>query len=419
MHSRTFGPALLLAACALGGHAGGADWPRFRGPNGSGVADDKTIPVTWTDKDIAWKVPLPGGGHSSPIVRGDRLFVQTASADAAERQLLCYDTADGKKVWSATVHGGKGKIINPKGSHASSTPATDGERVYAVFWDGTRVALYAFDFKSGAQLWKHDLGPYPSQHGPGHSPMIHAGKVFLLNDHDKGASAVALDPRSGRVLWEAKRRHERACYSTPFVLDRQADGAELIVGSTHAITAYEPETGAVRWEYERKFDGGALRTVACPLLANGLIVASSGGGEGPRHTVAIVPGSKANGTAASLAWEMKRNAPYVPCFLGHGDHLYWVNDQGLAGCSVTKTGEVVWSERLPGGGVTSSPVLVGGNVYVANEKGDVFVYPAEPKFRLRAKNALGEGVMATPAVAGGRMFVRGEKHLFCIGKGTQ
>ncbi len=417
MHTRTLGLALLLAACAWAGSADGANWPRFRGPNGTGVVDDADLPVAWTAKNFAWKTALPGVGNSSPVVWGDRLFLQAARADGKERSLLCLNVADGKVLWSTPVPGGLAKI-HPKSSLASSTPATDGERVYAMFWDGERVALYGFDFK-GKQLWAHDLGAYTSQHGAGNSPIVHAGKVYLLNDHDRGASVVALDGKSGKTVWEAGRQHERAFYSTPFLLERPAEGVELVVGSTHAITGYDPETGAKNWEYERKFDGMPLRTVASPALADGLIVAAAGDGKGDRHTVAVVPGGKASGVAPRLAWEIKKTMPYVPCFLSRGDHVYWVNDMGLAGCTVAKTGETVWSERLGTKGVTASPILVGGKVYAPNEAGEVYVFAAEPRFKLLAKNPLGEAVLASPAVADGRLFVRGEKHLFCVGKAAK
>ena len=148
-----------------------------------------------------------------------------------------------------------------------------------------------------------------------------------------------------------------------------------------------------------------------------MIVVNSGDGGGDRCTVAITPGSK-NGTRSGLLWESKRPKfmPYVPCFLSRGEHLYWVSDDGYAGCAVAKTGELVWRERL-GGDITASPVLIGDKVYATNEAGDVFVFAAEPKYKLLAKNSVGEGVFATPAVADGKLYVRGKSHLYCIGKG--
>jgi outer membrane protein assembly factor BamB len=415
---------LLLAACAALGlalSAGAANWPRFRGPNGSGAADDKDIPVQWAEKDIVWKVTLPGVGNSSPIVWGDRLFIQSASTDGKERYLLCLNTSDGKEVWKRSVGGARAKM-NAKNSLASSTPATDGERVYAYFWDGESVALHAFDFK-GEPLWKYDIGKFSSDHGAGASPMVYAGKVVLLNDQGEGGSVIALDGKTGQRAWVAKREHfqNRACYATPFVLERRGQPAELIVASTMGVTGYDPETGAENWQYELTFPGRPLRVVSSPFPAEGgLVVVSCGDGSGERKTFAIRPGGK-DGTRPSLAWDSTKakEMPYVPGFLSRGEHLYWVNDYGFAGCTAAKTGEILWKKQLTSRetiGFSSSPVLVGDKVYAADEAGDVFVFAAEPAFRLLAKNRLGDKVMATPAVADGRLFIRGDNHLYCIGK---
>jgi outer membrane protein assembly factor BamB len=414
---------LLLAACAVIGlalTADAANWPRFRGPNGGGTADDKDIPVQWADKDVLWKVVLPGSGNSSPIVWGDRLFIQSASTDGKERYLLCLSAADGKEVWKRAVGGTRAKNVNPRNSLASSTPATDGERVYAYFWDGESAALHAFDFK-GEPLWKYDIGKFNSDHGAGASPMVYDGKVVLLNDQGEGASVIALDAKTGSKAWEMKREHfqNRACYSTPFVRERKGGAAELVVASTTGVTGYDSDTGAVNWQYELTFPGRPLRTVAAPFPADGLIVVSSGDGSGERKTFGIRPGGK-DGARPSLAWDSTKakEMPYVPCFLSRGEHLYWVNDYGFAGCTAARTGATVWSQELARRGVfTASPIMIGDKVYAADEAGDVFVFAAEPTFKLLAKNRLGEKVMATPAVADGRLFIRGDSHLYCIGKG--
>jgi outer membrane protein assembly factor BamB len=421
MYLRRIGPRVVLAVCALAGlalSAGAANWPRFRGPNGTGDTPDADIPVKWTDKDMAWKAQLPGAGNSSPVVWGDRLFIQSASPDGKERYLLCLNTADGKEVWKRSVPGGKAKM-HAKNSMSSSTPATDGERVYAYFWDGAAVSLHAFDFK-GEPLWKYEIGRFSSDHGAGASPMVHDGKVILLNDQGEGAAVLAIDAKTGKKVWEAKREHfeNRACYSTPFVLERKSEGTELIVASTTGVTGYQPADGTKVWQYDWTFPNRPLRTVASPLLTEtGIIVINSGDGGGDRTTVAIRPGSK-NGGEPKLVWVSKKDKymPYVPCFLSRGNHLYWVNDDGYAGCTMTNTGASLWYERL-GSQMTASPVLIGDKVYAAGEDGTVYVFAAEPKFKLLAKNSIGEGVMASPAVADGKLFIRGKSSLFCISKG--
>jgi outer membrane protein assembly factor BamB len=415
---------LLLAVCVIIALALGADaanWPRFRGPNGTGDSHDAGIPVRWTEKDIVWKVPLSGAGNSSPIIWGERIFLQSASDDARERYLICLRTSDGKELWRKSVAGSRAKM-HPKNTGASSTPATDGERVYAYFWDGEAVGLYAFDFK-GEQLWKYDIGRFSSDHGAGASPMVYAGKVILLNDQGEGASVIALDGKTGSKAWETKRDHyeNRACYSTPFVLERKGQPTEIVVASTMGITGYDPDTGAKDWQYDWVFDARPLRTVASPLLAEGgMIVVNSGDGGGDRNTVAITPGGK-NGAQPGFLWESKRKEvmPYVPCLLSRGNHIYWVSDNrssGYAGCTDAHTGAMLWYERL-GAPFTASPILIEDKVYAVNEAGDVFVFAAEAKYRLLAKNSVGEQVFATPAVADGRLYIRGKSHLFCIGKG--
>jgi outer membrane protein assembly factor BamB len=419
MHHRRLSSRLLIASGLVFGlvlTVNAANWPRFRGPNGSGDSRETGIPVKWTDKDVAWKVALPGAGNSSPVVWGDQLFIQSASTDGKERYLLCLNTANGKEIWRRTLAGNKAKI-NTKNSWASSTPATDGERVYAYFWDGESVALHAFDIK-GEPLWKYEIGKFSSDHGAGASPMVHDGKVILLNDQGEGASVIAIDAKSGKKAWETKREHfqNRACYSTPFVMERK-DGPELIVASSTGVTGYDPRSGDKNWQYDWTFDGRPLRTVASPVLADGgYIVANSGDGAGDRNIVVLRPGGK-DGTKAKVMWDSKKPKflPYVPCFLSRGEHLYWTSDDGYAGCTVTATGETVFRERL-GGNTTASPVLIGDKVYSVDESGDVFVFAADTKFKQLARNSLGEGVMASPAVADGKLFIRGKTHLFCIGK---
>jgi outer membrane protein assembly factor BamB len=416
MRSGRFGLRLALilgAAAVLAGPAAAGNWPRFRGPNGTGVSDDKDIPVGWADKDVLWKTALPGLGNSSPIVWGDRLFIQSASADGKERLLLGVDVATGKVRWQKSVPGERART-HPKNTLATSTPATDGKRVYALFWDGQDIALHAYDL-DGKPLWQTPLGPFTSQHGVGHSPMVYDGKVVVANDQDGSAALVAVDAETGKVAWQAKRQAFRTCYSTPFVLDNASDGPELIVASTAGVTGYDPKSGTENWHWHWSFAGMALRTVASPVAVAGLIVANSGEGSGARDTVAVKVGSKGEDTKGNLAWEQRRDLPYVPCFLARGDYLYSVTDAGTAACRVAKTGEIVWSERL-GSAVSASPVMIDGKVYVCGEDGDVYVFAAEPTFKLLAKDSVGEPIIATPAVADGRLFIRGKTHLFCIGK---
>jgi outer membrane protein assembly factor BamB len=419
MHPVRFGLKLVLilgCAATFAVPATAGNWPRFRGPNGTGVADDPNVPVQWTDQNILWKTALPGIGKSSPIVWDDRLFIESAPADGKQRLLLCVDVPTGKIRWTRSVPGSLVRT-HKFNTLASPTPATDGKRVYALFWDGKDIALHAFDL-DGNPVWRTGLGAFTSQHGAGHSPILCDGKVILANDQDGSAAVVALDAETGKVAWQVKRQAFRTCYSTPFLLDNAADGPELIVASTAGITGYDPKTGTENWHWHWAFTGMALRTVASPIAGAGLLFANSGDGSGLRHTVAIRAGSKGEDTKNNLAWEQKHDVPYVPCFLTRGDYLYSVTDEGIAWCRAARTGAKVWNERL-GGDVSASPLLIDGKVYAFGEDGDVYVFAAEPTYQLLAKNSIGESIAATPAVADGRLFVRGKDHLFCIGKPTK
>jgi len=408
-------PTLAMATFVSTG-AWGSDWPRFRGPNGTGIAHDKNVPIQWTEANTLWKTAIPGQGNSSPIVWGDHVFLQSADTTGKERYLICLSANDGKILWTRAVPGSKA-YIHQLNTWASSTPCTDGQFVYALFWDGSAVAIYAFDFQ-GNQIWKRELGGFTSQHGPGASPIVHDGMVFFLFDQDNdywltpSSKLVALDAKSGKTVWEAQRRAFRACYSTPFVLEDPSRLPELIVASTAGIAAYQPQNGKENWSWTWAFDRMPLRTVASPIFGQGLIFANSGDGNGERNAVAVRPGGSGS---AKLVWENKKILPYVPSMLAWEDYLFAVNDKGLAVCYLGKAGKPVWNEHLSNV-FSASPVLIEGKIYAVSEDGEVFVFPAVPNFKLLAKNSIGEKVRATPAVANSRLFIRGQQHLFCIGQ---
>jgi outer membrane protein assembly factor BamB len=382
------------------------DWPRFRGPNGSGTSTDATIPVQFSTTDnVLWKVELPGAGNSSPIIVGNRLFLQTASSDGKERSLLCLDASTGKTLWSKPAPG-HAAATHKKNTLASSTPASDGERVFVIFWNGDEQSLAAFAL-DGKSLWQQELGAFKSQHGAGVSPIVANGKVIVPNDQDGKSVLLTFDAVTGKPGWSAPRAPCPACsYSAPFVMDDK-----LVVASSTGVTAYELATGKAKWNWQWKWpnEDKMLRMVGSPVLAEGVILLQTGNGAGNSNAVAV----KADGSG--VAWEKNRDFPYVPTFLVHEQHLYVATDKGFAMCVNAKTGNIVWRERL-GGGFTASPVLIAGKVYAPSEEGTVFVFEASTKFKQLAKNNLGETIYASPAVNDGKLYIRGQKHLFCIGK---
>jgi outer membrane protein assembly factor BamB len=419
---------VLLSTLAV---ASAADWPRFRGPNGDGVSSDPSIPVAFKEGDgILWKVALPGKGNSSPVISRGKLFTQSASADGSERLLLCLDAATGKTFWTSKLPGAHTKA-HAHNTLASSTPAADGERVYSMWWDGNGMVLTAHDY-NGKSLWQFDLGPYRSEHGAGVSPVEYGGRVYVNYDQDRidsrtkaeipGAehrtALYAFDGQSGKVLWRKERKGYRACYAAPLMRTTPTGGQELIVVSTHMITAYDPVSGAVNWnwDWDWTWNTQPFRTVGSAVIWKDMVFAQAGDGTGAvTHFVAVRMGGP--GVPPQLVWEKRKgNMPYVPSVVVSGDHIFAIHDaRFIAGCYEAATGKEVWTQRLAGE-FRSSPVCVNGVIYVSNDNGEVFVYPAAVEFQLLSRNPLGERVIATPAVADGKMYIRGATHLFCIGK---
>jgi outer membrane protein assembly factor BamB len=404
---------LLLAAASVSALLA-ADWARFRGPNGSGTVADKDVPVKWTDDNVLWKTELTGKGHSSPIVVKGKVFL--LSATDKERSLVCLDADKGKQLWSKKAPGKFVKIRHDS-SFASSTPCSDGERVYCAFWDGSKVSLHAYDL-DGKALWQQDLGEFKSQHGHGFSPIVHDGLVIVNNDQDGTAQLQAFFAKTGKPAWSVKRKAFRTCYSTPFILETKG-GPELVVGSTAGVTRYNPADGKELWNFEWKFEyTKPLRTVGSPVAVDGVVVLGSGDGDGSRALIAVKLDGKGDVSKTNLAWD-KNNAgtPYVPSPLAHQGHVYTITDDGQAVCYEAKSGEEKWRKTRLADSFYASPVLINGNVFAISNKGDVVVFAAKPdKFELVARNKLGEQVFASPAVANGRLYVRGVKHLICVGK---
>jgi outer membrane protein assembly factor BamB len=399
------------------------NWPRFRGANGTGVAKDTGVPVQFDAKSVLWKVALPGRGNASPVVWDSRVFMHCASN--TERMLLCLDATNGQTLWKRSMPGGKGPT-HQRNTLASATPATDGKVVVNTFWDGKGVVLAAYDM-DGTPLWQKKLGDWISQHGPGGSPILYGDTVIYVKDmdyKDKDENDVSdpsvvwvLKKKTGEVVWTAPREGYRACYSAPFILEKPDAPPQLIITSTTSIRSYDPANGQVKWDWRWSFKSKMpLRTTASALEHHGMLFACSGDGGGDRHMVALRLLGDGMPTKAEFAWENRKDFPYVPTLLARGDHLYFVNDRGYAGCFHAASGKQAWLKRLPETTFTSSPVLIDGKMYAPSEEGDVYVIAAEPEYRLLAKNPLGERFRSSPAVANGRLYLRGETHLFCVGK---
>ncbi len=415
----------VLFSLALAGGPLSADWAQWRGPLATGVAPEAEPPLTWSEtQNVRWKVAIPGRGHGSPVVSGDRIFVTTAVGEGKEVEgqrgvqpagvvrfvVLALDRATGKTVWERTVreevpHEG----THPDGSWASASAVTDGERVFAFF--GSR-GLYALDF-DGKPLWQKDLGDMETRRGfgEGSSPAL-AGDTLVVNwDHEGDSFIVALDKRTGEDRWR-KGRDEVTSWATPLVVE--ADGSrQAIVNATGKIRSYDLATGEVLWET----GGMTVNTIPSPVHADGVVYATSGfRGSALRAIRLAGANGDLTGTEAIL-WSHDRDTPYVPSPLLYRGQIYFLKvNSGILTSLDAATGEVRFGpERLPGvDSVYASPVAAAGRVYIADRDGKTVVLAAGPKLEVLAENVLDDGFDASPALVDGEIYLRGRKHLYCI-----
>lgn len=416
-----------------------SNWPQWRGPESSGVAGDAGVPLEWSDtQNILWKTPIPGLGHSSPIIWGDRIFLTTAiegevvegakapvhlidgkpwshpAATGADRKhtlkVLALDRDSGKILWDRTVYEGlMSDSRHAKASFASPTPVTDGQMVYAFF--GTE-GVYAFDFK-GNLKWKATVGTITSVSvGIGTSPLLYRNLLILQCDTEdgKGSFIVALDKKTGKEAWR-KERNVEISWATP-ILVRAGGRDELITLGNQIIVAYDPATGKELWTAR----GLKSNAVPSPVAGHGLVYAPTG--YPTKLVLAIRPGGAGDVSASNIAWTYEKGVAYVASPVLYGDYLYLVSDKGILTCLDAKTGAVKYdSGRVPvPASFIASLLAVDGHILEFSEDGDTFVVKAGPQHEVVRTNSLKEPIYATPAVAAGRLFIRGKNHLYAIGK---
>jgi hypothetical protein len=398
----------FLAFCGLAVAARAENWPQWRGPRLDGTSTERGVPVEWSaDRNVLWKTELPGLGHASPIVFGDRVFTVTAVPQGEERVLLCLDRATGKMLWQQTVLKTAMESKHRLNSHASSTPATDGERVFVAFLDVNQMVVAAYDF-NGRQQWLVRPGTFASKHGFCSSPILHEDKVIVNGDHDGDGYIVALDRRTGRELWRIARPNNTRSYCVPLI--REIDGRrQMILTGSKCTASYDPDNGRLHWI----LDGPTEQFVASPVYSEraNLVVITSGFPE--YHTLAIKADGSGKIGAEKIAWRTIKGAVYVPSPIIAGDYFLIVSEGGVAHCFETKTGRLLWQERM--GTHHASLVSAGGLVYFLNDEGVMNVVKPGPQFERVAKNEIGEKCFPSPAISGGRLYLRGDRHLFCIG----
>ena len=387
-----------------------AYWPRWRGPSGQGVAEGTGYPDRWSGtQNVLWRTPVPGRGHSSPIVWGDRIFLTTAYRDGRV-SVVAFRRSDGRLLWEAFGPDRTPEHIHQKNSHASATPTTDGRWVYA--WFGNK-GLMAVDF-DGRVIWHRSLGTFSNYHGTASSPLLYKDRLILFQDHgggtNGGAFVAALDARTGRTIWRTGRTGTVG-WSTPIAI-QAFDHDEIIVSSQKRVHAYDPDTGQELWTCR----GNLFEVIPTPVVGHGLLFCSSGRA-GP--TLAIRPGGTGDVTATHIAWQSPRGSPFVPSPLLYGDYLYIVNDMAsIATCFEAVTGKLMWQGRLGVAtreGFSASPVGVDGKVFFTNDDGETFVLRAGPTFELLHVNRLNAGILASPALVDGRWYFRTDRELLAIG----
>jgi outer membrane protein assembly factor BamB len=393
---------LLFVSCA----AFADDWPEFRGPTGQGHASETGLPLTWSEaENVKWKVAVPGRGWSSPAIRGDRIWLTTATDNGRSLRAIALDRESGRIVHDVLVF----KLrdagqINAKNSHASPTPVLEGDRVYVHFGAHGTAALS----DSGEVVWKTRMEYSHGQHGPGGSPVLYDDLLIVSCDGEDVQFVAALDKRTGKTRWRKYREGFQA-YSTPLVV-RLPEGDQLISTGAHRALAYEPRTGKELWSVSY---GDGFSNVPRPVHGHGLVFLCTGFQE--PSLLAVRTDGKNDVTRTHVAWSSKRGVPLTPSPLLVGDELYMVSDGGIASCLDAKTGKEHWRARL-GGNHSASPIYADGRIYFLNEDGEATVIEPGTTFKRLAANQLDGPTLASMAVSGGSIFIRSQSHLYRLGQ---
>ena len=378
----------------------------WRGPRLDGQAAPGVWPVAATERTVKWKTPLKGSGHASPIVWGDRVFTVSCDTEREERLLICVNRATGAVAWESVVLSSPLEGKHRLNSHASSTPATDGERVFTAFLDGDEVVVSAFDF-AGRKVWEKRPGVFFSKHGFCSSPILFEDKVIVNCDHDGDGYMVALGRVDGMEKWRIDRPNKTRSYCVPLIKEL-AGRPQMILSGTKCVTSYDPRDGQLIW----MIDGPTEQFVASLVHHEGTGLLYLTGGFPEHHILAIRPDGSGNVTDTHVVWRTNQGVAYVPSPVVAGDYFFSVSDSGVAHCFDAASGEILWTERVREH--HASLAAAGGKVFLINDFGTMRVLEASPTYQLVAQSELGEKVFSSPAFSEGQIFVRGEKSLMCL-----
>jgi outer membrane protein assembly factor BamB len=428
---------LMSIGCAFA-----RNWPGWRS-DGRGISSEKDLPMNWSEQEgVKWKTPIPGAGHSSPIVWGNRVFVTTAIAEDPNVEtfrggvymggnrskpdeseyayhVLCLDADEGNVLWSKAVARQHPKTRrHTKNTYASETPVTDGKYVFASFGS---MGLHCVDF-AGNAIWQRDLGLLRDRRGwgTGSSPILFRNTVIVNCDSDDDSYIAAFEKTTGDPVWRTGR-DEGPSWGTPFLFE--TDGRTILVtNASRRIRGYEAATGKLLWESA----GGSMITVPSPVATQDLVFLSSGHNLLPRQPIiAVRPEASGDITPArgqsqsqGIAWSYSTGGPYVTSPIAVGEYLYVPLDGGYLTCYEARTGKLVYGKQKLGTSntITASPIADGSKIYIQTEDGECYIIKQGPEFGILAVNKLDEVFCASPAVSGSRLFLRARKHLYCIGK---
>ena len=396
---------LLLFSLVLFQHKLSAqeeDWPQFRGPGGQGHASARGLPKEWSEtKNIAWKVPLPGNGWSSPVIQGEKIWLTASVDEGRSLRALCLNRSDGKLLHDLEVfRQEQAGRIHSKNSHASPTPVLEGDRVYVHFGAFGSASLRS----DGRILWKHRF-EYNHRHGPASSPVLFQDLLIYNCDGTDVQFVAALDKHTGKLRWK-KSRKGRMAYTTPLTIQVEGKPQLVSTGGDQVVT-YHPLSGEEIWRV--RYDGFSL--VPRPVFGLGLVYVCTGY---PHPSLyAIRPDGQGDVTESHVAWTLKRGVPLNPSPLLVGEELYMVSDRGIASCLDARTGKHHWQERLPGE-YSASPVYAEGKIYLLNEAGEATVLEVGKEFKKLATNRLPGRTLASFAVHGRAIYLRTDSHLYRI-----
>ncbi len=398
---------VMLFVLLCSGLCVGENWPGWRGERGDGTCIETSVPTRWSDtENVLWKTAIVGKGHSSPIVWGDRIFLTTAIKDTNQRLLLCLDRETGKVLWRRAVLNSPPERKHSLNSYASSTPVTDGKKVYVSFLDRDKMFVAAYDFE-GNVVWQQRPGVFSSVHGYCSSPILWKDKVILNGDHDGPAYIVALDRADGKTVWKTPRPNRTRSYCVPIIrtIDRRN---QMILSGSKCVASYDPDTGKQHWI----IDGPTQQYVASIVYNGDMLFMTCGFPD--LYIQAIRPDWVGNITRTHVVWQKDRDCSYVPSPVVIGPYFIVVDDNGVLSCFEAKSGKRFWRERLRGRH-SASLLSANGLVYILSDKGAMTILRPGEEFEVVGRNELGEETNASPVVSGRKLFLRGDKHLYCIG----